>query len=176
MDRADLQIVASIKSEGRKSYAVIARETGLTEATVRRRLNQLLQDGVISIVVIPDPVKIGLPVHVLMSLQVELERLEAVTHELADIPNVRWVGIVTGPHNVIAEAFFASNAQMNRVLTGQLGRIAGITRLEVQTVLELVTRTYNWEAMGEPVNGQVIVREPESTSESAQPQRLLARR
>jgi Lrp/AsnC family transcriptional regulator for asnA, asnC and gidA len=149
VDGADLKIVASIKSEGRKSYADIARETGLTEATVRRRLRQLLDDGVISIVVMPEPARIGLPVHVLFRLQVELDRLESVTLALTDIPNVRWVGIVTGDHNVILEAFFASNGQMNRVMTGRLAKIAGITHLEVQTVLELVSRTYNWETMGE---------------------------
>ncbi len=152
MDAADLKIVASIKSEGRKSYADVARETGLTEATVRRRLRQLVDDGIIAIVVVPDPVKIGLPVHVLFRLQVELERLEGVTQQLADIPNVRWVGIVTGDHNVILEAFFASTAQMSRLITGTLAKITGITQLEALAVVELVSRTYNWEAMGESGN------------------------
>src|SRR3954452_23170521 len=96
VDVADLKIITSIKSEGRKSYADIARETGLTEANVRRRLRLLVDVGGIAIVVMPEPTRIALPVHVLLRLQVDLDRLEGVTQELADIPNVRWVGIVTG--------------------------------------------------------------------------------
>src|SRR5579872_1281499 len=120
MDAQDLKIMAAIKAEGRKSYAEIARESGLTEATVRRRLTQLLDEGIISVVVIPDHEKIGLPIHALLSMQVDLERLEQVTHSLADVPNVRWVGVMTGGYNLVAEAFFTSNAQMNAVITQRL--------------------------------------------------------
>jgi hypothetical protein len=51
---------------------------------------------------------------------------------------------------------------MNRVMTGRLAKIAGITHLEVQTVLELVSRTYNWEAMGESTNDSGHPGEPQT--------------
>ncbi|MHA1107225.1 MAG: Lrp/AsnC family transcriptional regulator [Promethearchaeota archaeon] len=47
MDAIDIQILEELKRDSRKSFNVIAEGVGKTEATVRRRVNKLIEDNVI---------------------------------------------------------------------------------------------------------------------------------
>ncbi len=47
MDVIDLKILEELKDDGRKSYNEISENIGKTEATVRRRVNRLIKNGVI---------------------------------------------------------------------------------------------------------------------------------
>ena len=53
MDELDRKIMALLQMDGRASNAKIAREVGVTEGTVRRRLGKLLEDDFIEIMAVP---------------------------------------------------------------------------------------------------------------------------
>jgi Lrp/AsnC family transcriptional regulator for asnA, asnC and gidA len=53
MDELDRKIMALLQMDGRASNAKIAREVGVTEGTVRRRLGKLLEDDFIEIMQYP---------------------------------------------------------------------------------------------------------------------------
>ena len=55
MDTLDRKIIALLESNGRASNARIARDVGVSEGTVRRRLKRLIQDNIINVVALPDP-------------------------------------------------------------------------------------------------------------------------
>ena len=47
MDKIDLEILKILKSNARAKYVTIAKEVGLTEGAVRRRIKKLQRDGII---------------------------------------------------------------------------------------------------------------------------------
>ncbi len=47
MDKIDLEILKILKSNARAKYVSIAKEVGLTEGAVRRRIKKLQRDGII---------------------------------------------------------------------------------------------------------------------------------
>ena len=60
MDERDRQIIALLQEDGRATNANIARKVGVSEGTVRRRLNRLFEDEYIRVVALPDSSKLGL--------------------------------------------------------------------------------------------------------------------
>ena len=54
MDELDRKIIEILQLDGRASNARIAREVGVSEGTVRRRLRRLIQENVVKIIAVPN--------------------------------------------------------------------------------------------------------------------------
>ena len=59
LDQIDCQMIELLQKDGRISNTDIAKEIGLSEATVRTRLNRLIQEEFIQIVAVSNPIKLG---------------------------------------------------------------------------------------------------------------------
>ena len=59
MYELDRQIIRILQSDGRASNAKIAREVGVSEGTVRRRLRHLVQEDVIKVIAVPNLEQMG---------------------------------------------------------------------------------------------------------------------
>ena len=83
MDELDGKIIALLQQNGRASNARIARQVGVSEGTVRRRLKRLLQDGIARIIAVPSAEKLGFQTSALIGLQVDPDKIEVVADRLA---------------------------------------------------------------------------------------------
>ena len=54
MDELDRKIIGLLQMDGRASNAKIAREVGVSEGTVRRRLRRLIQEDVVKVIAVPN--------------------------------------------------------------------------------------------------------------------------
>ena len=59
MDELDQRIIGHLQMDGRASNAALARELGVTEGTIRRRVSRLIQEDVISIAAVPNIQKLN---------------------------------------------------------------------------------------------------------------------
>ena len=59
MDELDRRIIKLLQVNGRASNAKIAREVGVSEGTVRRRLRHLIQGDVIRVIAVPNLEQMG---------------------------------------------------------------------------------------------------------------------
>ena len=75
LDMVDRCLIALLQVDGRLSHTDISRRLALPEATVRRRLKRLLDEGIIQIVALPEPHKVGYGVHAIVGLRLTLIRL-----------------------------------------------------------------------------------------------------
>ncbi|KAA1299939.1 MAG: AsnC family transcriptional regulator, partial [SAR202 cluster bacterium] len=53
MDELDGKIIAMLERDGRASNARIARDVGVSEGTVRRRLKRLINEQIINVIALP---------------------------------------------------------------------------------------------------------------------------
>ncbi|HOU24620.1 MAG TPA: AsnC family transcriptional regulator, partial [Anaerolineae bacterium] len=72
IDATDRQIIALLQADGRASNVDIARAVGVTEGTVRKRVERLLSEGIIRVVAVPNVDKLGLEVETVIMLKVDL--------------------------------------------------------------------------------------------------------
>lgn len=102
IDDTNKAIIKQLR-EGRKAFSAVADELGITENTVRSRVNKLLDEGVLSISGEVDPSKIpGLQV-VIMGIKLSTMELQQKAQEFLRLRGVVSVSVVTGRYDLIVE-------------------------------------------------------------------------
>jgi Lrp/AsnC family transcriptional regulator for asnA, asnC and gidA len=144
MDELDRRIIAFLQLDGRASNVEIARALGIAEATVRKRIERLLGEGVIRIVAIPSVDKLGLEVETVILLKVEPAQALRIGEQLAAMKEVRAVRYTTGEYDLIVEAVFPSNEDLLHFLTNRLASIPGIRATATSYVLKSIKQSCDW--------------------------------
>ena len=138
----DLDIIRCLQDDARSSVVRIAGRLSVPESTVRHRLNRLVKEGVVEFATLTNPLHMGYQVWVLIDIQTELRRTRAVAEQVAEAPEVYWVGVTTGTHDLHVGAVFRSNEELLDFVTGRLSKIPGIVRTSTSSILELIKRSY----------------------------------
>jgi Lrp/AsnC family transcriptional regulator for asnA, asnC and gidA len=142
IDVIDRCLIALLQVDGRLTHAELARRLGVPEPTIRRRMKRLLDEEVMQIVAVPNPLKIGYRIHAVISARVQPGRTNDVVAALVPLRQVRYVGITTGACDVVIEALFRDNDDFRLFLTETLGGIDGLQGTETSYVLQIVKRSY----------------------------------
>lgn len=142
LDIVDRCLVALLQADGRLSHTEIARRLHIPEATVRRRMKRLLDDGVMQVVAVPDPHKIGYGTHAIVGLRLQPGKTAAVLAVLEPMRQVRYIGVTAGTYDIVIEALFRNNDELREFLTETLGRIDGLQGTETSYVLDVAKRAY----------------------------------
>ena len=142
MDGLDTRIVDILQKDGRASNAGIAREVGVSEGTVRRRLKRLVQEEYIQVVALPDPVKMGYDSQALVGVQVDPDKIDQVADDLAELSEVNWVAVTTGSYDIFAWVTLQSAEALGIFLRTKVGIIPGVRRTETFVSLANKKRGY----------------------------------
>src|SRR3972149_7532899 len=145
LDETDTSLVRLLQSDRRISYATIARRLGLAQATVRKRVNRLVKNGVVRLRAVVNPTKVGYPLLVHIGMQVDLDKLEQVAPSLAELHEVRSVYYSTGMYDVVITAVFTSTDALLEFLHKKLGAIEGIKRVDTSQLLRTVKHDHEWQ-------------------------------
>jgi Lrp/AsnC family transcriptional regulator for asnA, asnC and gidA len=135
LDDVDRHLIELLSVNGRASNVALARELGLTEATVRKRLERLFSAGVVRVIAVTDPAVLGYTVDAVIGLNVVPGRQTDVARKLAALPNVRYMAHAAGRFNVICEGVFRGPQDLQAFLGEVLGDLDGVTAYEVFYVL-----------------------------------------
>ena len=144
MDPLDRLIIGALQENARRTNAEIAAKVGSTEPTVRRRVNRLLDEGLIRIVAVATPFDLGYQVVALLGMQLDQSKLVSIASRLVSFPEVRFAGITAGNYDIVAEVWFQSTDELVSFISNRLTKIPGIERVETIQVLKLLKYAYDW--------------------------------
>ena len=114
VDDIDRQVVNALLRDGRASARDVASETGVAATTVSRRMDELVESGVIEGYTTQiDYGSLGYEVTAVFQLSVEGYGLADVTERLRDASNMIAVYEVTGSHDIVAIGKFQDTASLN---------------------------------------------------------------
>lgn len=104
-DSADRAILRHLQDDAQIKLDTLAAETGLSVATVQRRISRLRKTGVIKgAVVLLDPAQLGYPMTFIVAVEMERERpeqLDAFARTACAEPQVQQCHYVTGEGDFI---------------------------------------------------------------------------
>jgi len=145
LDDLDRRIVKLLRHDGRLAYAQIARVVGVSEPTVRKRVDRLLHVGAIVTMARINPAPIGFPIDALIGVRVTRGRVQEVGRKLAEMENVSYVAYLAGSFDIMIEAYLPDTEGVFKFLNEDLEQIDGITYSETWHVLRTEKFFYNWE-------------------------------
>jgi Lrp/AsnC family transcriptional regulator for asnA, asnC and gidA len=142
MDELDRKIIALLQMDGRASNAKIAREVGVSEGTVRRRLRRLIEEDVVNVVAVPNLEKLGYATTALIGLQTGPGKSDSVADSIANLQEAHYVAVTTGAYDVFVWAGLESAESLGNFLRTKIGIIDGVQRTETFVNLSIKKRTY----------------------------------
>ncbi len=92
----DQRIIEHLQADGRRAFTQIAAELGVSEAAVRARTNRLIDRGILQIVAITDPIKLGFRQEAMIGVRCQADRLLEVAAEINAFPEVDYLVISAG--------------------------------------------------------------------------------
>lgn len=146
LDDVSKAIVEQLQSDGRKSYSDIGRAVDLSEATVRLRVQKLLDSGVIQIVAVTDPMQMGFNRQAMIGIRTSGDA-RTIADVLSDIPAVEYVVLTAGSFDILAEVVCTDDDDLLNLLNGTIRLVPGVLETEVFTYLQLKKQQYNWGTM-----------------------------
>ena len=145
VDAIDRTIVALLIEDGRMSSADIARRVGgITERSVRYRLERLVSSGVIRVSAVANPAALGYPVLADVFIEVEPGQIMTVAHKMTEFDCVTYVACSTGASDLSIQIVAPDNAELYRFVTVVVANVAGV-RKTTTVLLPLVLKdVYQW--------------------------------
>jgi Lrp/AsnC family transcriptional regulator for asnA, asnC and gidA len=144
LDKIDCRMIELLQKDGRIPNTDIAKEIGISEATVRSRLNRLIEEGYIQIVAVSNPIKLGFKIVGILRIKVDITKIEKVTKELSKIKSIWFVVHATGDSDIYSEFVARSLDELNDIIFNKVYKIDGIVRTETSLILKYIKRRYDW--------------------------------
>jgi DNA-binding Lrp family transcriptional regulator len=142
LDYLDQQIVAALQMNARATWRQIAVVIGSSESTVKRRAERLVQSGSIRITIFSEMVSPSFPV--LVQCTCKIGKGLEVARRLAERDDARFVALLTGPFDVVAELIVPSDRRLATIILQELPKIPGIISTTTETVLRTFKTSYDW--------------------------------
>ena len=144
LSASDRELIILLNQDARMTSAEISRQLGVAERTVRNRIARLINEGLIKLVAIVNPLDFGYDLIVDILCEVEVLQREAVIEALAQMPEISYIAVSTGDQDLSLRALFKNSTDMHEFITTQLYRVPGIRRSRTVLVPRIVKDTHQW--------------------------------
>jgi Lrp/AsnC family transcriptional regulator for asnA, asnC and gidA len=143
LDDIDKAIIRELQLDGRTPYAKLGPAVGLSQAAARQRVQRLIENGVMQVVAVTDPLMLGFKLEALIGVEVDGD-LRAVASKLAEVDNVDYVVVTTGRFDLVVEVVCRDHGELLNLINDVVRAIPGVRATETFTYLHLEKQTYSW--------------------------------
>jgi Lrp/AsnC family transcriptional regulator for asnA, asnC and gidA len=143
IDEIDKAIIRELQLDGRLPYAKLGPAVGLSQAAVRQRVQRLIENGVMQVVAVTDPLTLGFGLQAMVGLEVDGD-LRAVATKLAKVDEVSYVVVTTGRFDTLVEVVCRDSEQLLALVNDVIRALPGVRSAEVFSYLHLEKQTYSW--------------------------------
>ena len=158
IDEIDQKIIDALQIDGRRPFTKLAAELGISEASVRQRVSNLINTRVMQIVAITNPVKLGFSHASMIGIRVSGDRLFEVANQISAFEEVIYLIICAGSFDLLAEVVCRDNDHLLDFLTEKLYKVQGVQQTETFMYLR-VCKQNNWAFLSQarlsPANPQI---------------------
>jgi Lrp/AsnC family transcriptional regulator for asnA, asnC and gidA len=143
LDNIDVQILSILSEDGRASNTHIARQLGISESAVRKRIKRMREEQLVSIIGYGDPTKLGFPLTAMIRFNVLPNALIATANALTAMKETHYVALTTGSSDIIVRCAFKSDQGLLDFLSGPVAQLEGVVGMETHLLLHIMKRTFD---------------------------------
>ncbi|MFJ6213218.1 Lrp/AsnC family transcriptional regulator [Streptomyces sp. NPDC092296] len=143
LDSVSKAIIEQLQEDGRRAYATIGKAVGLSEAAVRQRVQKLLDQGVMQIVAVTDPLTVGFSRQAMVGINVEGD-IDPVADALVTLDEVDYVVATAGSFDLLVELVCEDDEHLLELINKRIRALPGVRSTESFVYLKLRKQTYTW--------------------------------
>lgn len=143
LDKIDAQIIELLKDNGRMPNTEIAKITGVSEATIRNRLNRLTKDGIINIIAVGDPEKLGFNISANIIILSKSTENKHVIQKLEKIPEIWFIANMVGFADFNIEVHVKSLEDLDKLIE-KINNIDGVEKTYTSVIRKYIRDHYIW--------------------------------
>ena len=144
VDKVDLQIIQILNADGRTPFSQIAQKLGVSTGMIRQRYHRLVQDGVLQVVAVTNPLLMGFTTMAQIGVKVDVGRLEEIAEQIASFDEVIYLVLVTGSYDLHIEIVCRDKTHLLDFLTKKLHSVKGIKDSETFICMRIAKEVYTW--------------------------------
>jgi Lrp/AsnC family transcriptional regulator for asnA, asnC and gidA len=144
LDELDRAILALLQEDARLTNRAIAARVHSSEATVRRRIDRLLDLGLMRIVAVASPFALGYHSVAIVGVQIDRSQQRAIETALQALPEVRFIGLSIGSFDMMLEVWMPDPEALLNFLNDRLSSLEGVRKVEAWQILKLSKYSYDW--------------------------------
>lgn len=134
----DEKIIGLIEQNGRISNRDLAKALGVSERQAGSRLRRLVDNDLVKVITVVDAFAIGFQVVLAIGVDVNGRPPRDVARDLAKIPNVVAVALLSGPYPIEIMVMLEDVQKLRPFVSGAIARIAGIAALHPSIFLDVL--------------------------------------
>lgn len=142
LDEIDHKIIAALREDGRVPFAQIAEQLGVSPGMIRVRYNRLIESGLLRIVAITNPLRMGYNTMAVIGIRADGSLLLEIAKKIAALDEVIYLIISSGTFDIIAEVICRDRVHLLQFLTESLYKIEGVRESETFMHLKIVKEVY----------------------------------
>ncbi len=142
LDDSDLFIIEALRQDGRVAFAQIAQQLNVSPGMIRVRYNRLVEMGLIKVVAITNPLRMGYTTMAMIGIRTEGEKMLEVARQVSEFEEVIYLIVVSGRYDIIAEVIARDHADLLRFLTQKLYKVDGVRESESFMHLKIEKEVY----------------------------------
>ncbi len=136
LTEADHAMLAVLAKDGRAGYAELAQASGASQSTVRRRLTELSDSGVLYVDIDFDRRILDLDTRTMLWLSIAPAELVAVGEAMAEHAEVAFCAAISGQTNLAASVVCSGVAALYTYLTEKIAKLPGVQWVESAPVIK----------------------------------------
>ena len=129
IDDTDKKILQVLSDNARIPFLTVAKQLGLSESTIRKRVGKLEDEGVIKkYSVVLEPAKMGYGSVAIVGIDVVPEKFLDVSKKLTKFDNIKFVATTTGDHMIMTEIWMDKASELRDFISDKIEKMDGVTR------------------------------------------------
>lgn len=142
LDDNDRFIIDAMRQDGRVAFAQIAEKLNVSPGMVRVRYNRMLKMGLIRVVAITNPLRMGFTTMTMIGIRTSGDKMLEVAQKVAEFEEVIYLIVVSGRFDIMAEVVCRDHADLLRFLTEKLYKVDGVRESETFVHLKIEKEVY----------------------------------
>jgi len=138
MDIIDLKILELLKENGRISYNDISKSVQKTEATVRRRVKRLVEEGIIKKFTIDYEIDSKQKLHATIKIEPDFKDIKRILKELSNIEEISNIWRLSGDCGLLLKVDVDSIEKFNPLIEDKISQIQGIKIIETCFITDII--------------------------------------
>ncbi|MCK4380411.1 MAG: Lrp/AsnC family transcriptional regulator [Candidatus Lokiarchaeota archaeon] len=138
MDIVDLKILELLKENSRMSFNDISQNVGKTEATIRRRVKKLTEEGIIKRFTIDFNIDNKPRTRATVKVEPDFKEIKRILKELLEIEEITNIWRLSGDCGLFMKVEIPSIEQFNPLIEEKISQIKGVKIVETCFITDVI--------------------------------------